>query len=174
MNTQFSLNERDRGRDTWSRPAALDRWLRNAQLISSSATTRIGQPELARALQVRNALRTLAASGHTSTGRVEALRQLNSAAAGAAVELRFAEGAVHFVQGSAGSFGEALGLILGITAGSMIDGRWSRLKICPGRHCGWAFYDSSRNRTGRWCSMSVCGSRAKARTHYRRRTAGLP
>ena len=56
-----------------------------------------------------------------------------------------------------------------LTARAMIDGTWSRLKVCPGHDCGWAFYDGSRNQTGRWCSMSVCGGRAKARTHYQRR-----
>jgi predicted RNA-binding Zn ribbon-like protein len=50
----------------------------------------------------------------------------------------------------------------------MLDGTWRRLKVCPGDHCGWAFYDHSRNQTGRWCSMSVCGGRAKARAHYHR------
>ncbi len=62
----------------------------------------------------------------------------------------------------------AIGLLLAITARTMLDGSWSRLKVCPGDHCGWAFYDHSRNQTGRWCSMSVCGGRAKARAHYRR------
>ena len=54
------------------------------------------------------------------------------------------------------------------------DGSWSRLKVCPGDDCGWAFYDESRNRAGRWCSMSVCGGREKARAHYRRQRAQGP
>jgi predicted RNA-binding Zn ribbon-like protein len=33
------------------------------------------------------------------------------------------------------------------------------------------FFDNSRNQSGRWCSMSVCGGREKAKTHYRRRRA---
>jgi predicted RNA-binding Zn ribbon-like protein len=63
----------------------------------------------------------------------------------------------------------ALGVVLAITGRAMLDGTWRRLKTCPGHDCGWAFYDHSRNQTGRWCSMSVCGGRAKARAHYRRR-----
>ena len=42
------------------------------------------------------------------------------------------------------------------------DGTWSRLKACHEPGCRWAFYDSSKNHSGRWCSMSVCGSRDKA------------
>ena len=48
-------------------------------------------------------------------------------------------------------------------------GTFGRLKSCD--HCRWVFYDSSRNRTGRWCSMQACGGREKAKA-YRRRTAG--
>ena len=48
------------------------------------------------------------------------------------------------------------------------DGSWGRLKAC--QHCHWVFYDGSRNRTGRWCSMGACGSRQKARA-YRQRHA---
>ena len=42
-----------------------------------------------------------------------------------------------------------------------------RLKICG--HCGWLFIDRSRNRSRAWCDMTVCGNRAKASRHYRRR-----
>jgi predicted RNA-binding Zn ribbon-like protein len=41
-----------------------------------------------------------------------------------------------------------------------------RLKVCAGAGCGWLFLDDSRNRSRRWCSMSDCGNRAKARRHY--------
>jgi predicted RNA-binding Zn ribbon-like protein len=56
-----------------------------------------------------------------------------------------------------------------MTAAAMLDGSFSRLKICPGPDCDWAFYDHSRNQSGRWCSMAVCGGRVKARAHYHRR-----
>jgi predicted RNA-binding Zn ribbon-like protein len=63
----------------------------------------------------------------------------------------------------------ALGTLATAVARAMLEGRFSRLKACPGPHCGWAFYDHSRNGGGRWCSMSICGSRVKARAYYRRR-----
>jgi predicted RNA-binding Zn ribbon-like protein len=53
----------------------------------------------------------------------------------------------------------------------MAEGTWERLKVCPAHDCLWAFYDSSRNRSGHWCSMKVCGNRAKARS-YRERHRG--
>src|SRR5689334_6354052 len=42
---------------------------------------------------------------------------------------------------------------------------------CPGVGCGWLFADPRRRR--RWCSMAVCGNRAKARRHAERRSAQL-
>jgi predicted RNA-binding Zn ribbon-like protein len=46
----------------------------------------------------------------------------------------------------------------------------ARVKTCPGAGCAWLFLDRSRNGTRRWCDMSVCGNRAKARRHYSRVT----
>ena len=40
------------------------------------------------------------------------------------------------------------------------------LRACPG--CGWLFVDRSRTRGRRWCVMSSCGNRAKAKSHYYR------
>lgn len=38
------------------------------------------------------------------------------------------------------------------------------------RGCGYMFFDTSRNRSRRWCSMESCGNRAKAQRHYQRQT----
>jgi predicted RNA-binding Zn ribbon-like protein len=47
---------------------------------------------------------------------------------------------------------------------------WQRLKVCARHSCHWAFFDSSRNRSGRWCSMAGCGNIVKMRRAYRTRT----
>jgi predicted RNA-binding Zn ribbon-like protein len=39
-------------------------------------------------------------------------------------------------------------------------------QCCDEKGCGWLFWDSSRNRSRRWCDMSDCGNRAKARRFY--------
>lgn len=41
-----------------------------------------------------------------------------------------------------------------------------RVRECEGEGCAWLFMDRSRNRSRRWCDMTVCGNRAKARRHY--------
>ena len=35
--------------------------------------------------------------------------------------------------------------------------------------CGWLFWDTSRNKSRRWCDMGDCGNRAKARRYYSRK-----
>jgi predicted RNA-binding Zn ribbon-like protein len=44
-----------------------------------------------------------------------------------------------------------------------------RVKQCGGQHCGWLFFDTTKNRRRRWCEMSVCGNRAKQRALRQRR-----
>ena len=51
------------------------------------------------------------------------------------------------------------------------EGRWGRLKACRNEGCRWAFYDASKNRSGSWCNMDVCGARHKMRA-YRERKSG--
>ncbi len=43
------------------------------------------------------------------------------------------------------------------------------VSACPGDGCGWLFADPRGRR--RWCSMAVCGNRAKARRHAQRGSA---
>jgi predicted RNA-binding Zn ribbon-like protein len=49
-----------------------------------------------------------------------------------------------------------------------VDGTWERLKACPEETCRWAFYDRSKNRSAKWCSMQTCGNMHKARTYRAR------
>ncbi|TJZ42561.1 hypothetical protein FCH28_34255 [Streptomyces piniterrae] len=54
-------------------------------------------------------------------------------------------------------------------ATAVADGTWTRLKACEAHECRWAFYDKSPAGRSRWCTMAVCGSRAKMRTYRARR-----
>ena len=46
----------------------------------------------------------------------------------------------------------------------------NRIKRCGSEECGWLFYDTSRNRSRKWCDMKECGNRMKAKRHYSRAT----
>ena len=66
----------------------------------------------------------------------------------------------------------AAGFLAAAAAKVAIEQRIDRVKICPADDCRWAFYDTSRNRSRQWCSMEVCGNRAKARAHRARAASG--
>lgn len=46
--------------------------------------------------------------------------------------------------------------------------RIARVRQCAGEECTWLFLDTSKNHSRRWCDMSECGNRAKARRHHAR------
>jgi predicted RNA-binding Zn ribbon-like protein len=62
----------------------------------------------------------------------------------------------------------ALAALLVPVAEAIADGTWSRVKACRADDCHWAFYDFSRNRSGAWCEMAVCGNREKVRAYRER------
>ncbi|MER7486352.1 CGNR zinc finger domain-containing protein [Streptomyces sp. NPDC126497] len=61
------------------------------------------------------------------------------------------------------------GSLLSRTAAAVAEavtaGTWNRLKACEAADCHWAYYDRSPAGRGRWCSMQVCGARAKMRRY---------
>jgi hypothetical protein len=61
-----------------------------------------------------------------------------------------------------------LGPILAVVAQLSYQGEWPRIKLCDMHTCRYAFHDTSRNRSGRWCTMRVCGNRAKTRAFRER------
>ena len=46
---------------------------------------------------------------------------------------------------------------------TQFDALGSRIRVCEGSPCGWLFIDSSKGGKRRWCSMDMCGNRAKAK-----------
>jgi predicted RNA-binding Zn ribbon-like protein len=48
------------------------------------------------------------------------------------------------------------------------EGMRARLRLCANQHCGLFFYDDSRTRRRRWCSMAVCGNRSKVAAFARK------
>jgi predicted RNA-binding Zn ribbon-like protein len=47
-----------------------------------------------------------------------------------------------------------------------------RVGECEGDGCGWLFLDTSKAGRRRWCSMAICGNRAKAQRHRARARQG--
>lgn len=155
------------GADEFLDPEGLARWLANAGLTEAPA--RASGDDLRMGVDVREALRALAAANHGSPLEPGALEVLNRVAEASGLRLSFSRDGAAVETSSAGVPG-ALGRLLSVVADAMNDGTWSRLKLCMNDDCAWAFYDHARNRSGKWCDMSVCGNRMKARAYRKRRT----
>lgn len=166
LNTHYDLTA-EHGGEVLVDPTALGAWLADRSLIDEHV--RLDPDDLERAVAVREGIRALAFANNDRALDRGALEALHRASAGAGVvEIRIERDGPRFVALAKAALDAALGAMLAATARAMIDGTWPRLKACPGRACGWVFYDRSRNQSARWCSMKVCGDREKARAYYRR------
>ena len=61
--------------------------------------------------------------------------------------------------------GPLISRVAAAVAEALVAGTWTRLKACEATDCLWAYYDRSPAGRGRWCSMQVCGARAKMRRY---------
>jgi CGNR zinc finger/Putative stress-induced transcription regulator len=143
-------------------------WLTTNGLLPEDARPR--RSELQWAGRVRAALieRVRASMGEPVDPR--AGRVLDRAAERAGLRPRFDDPERRIGVRSTGVRG-AIGRLLGLAFLAELDGRWDRFRVCDDPSCGSVFFDRSRNRTGRWCSMAECGNRAKVRAFRRRRAA---
>jgi predicted RNA-binding Zn ribbon-like protein len=117
--------------------------------------------ELARARELRGALRALVTANNGFPAPPEAFVVVNRAASRLSLRVD-AQRAVN-IDGQ-----DALDDVVAVAMRAMLDGSWTRLKAC--RNCHWSFYDKSPNRSGTWCSMKLCGNRSKTRAYRQRRT----
>ncbi len=158
--------------DEIASPAALGAWCRaHAGLAADQLVSR---RDLAAAIEVRDVLRRvlLAHSGFAipAEEHAELNRRLERYQAGIGFD---AAGQPH-VHARGSGVTHVLAQLLIDVATAQATGTWSRCKLCPAEDCLWAFYDHSKNRSRRWCSMDVCGNRTKTKSYRRRRrlTAG--
>jgi predicted RNA-binding Zn ribbon-like protein len=165
------VNTRDveDGSDELAGPDELRAWLSERGLLD--ADERVTAPDLPRATGVREALRRLLLANNGAPLDSDAVDGLNAVAATAELRARFDERGAGTLAPVRPGIDGALARLLAIALRSMGDGTWARLKACPDHTCEAAFYDWSRNRSGTWCKMSVCGNRTKARNYRRRHAA---
>ena len=155
------------GEDDLETPAALEAWLRERGLYAGRRA--VTAAEHRRAIAVREGLRAALFVHNGGDPDPEAAERLERAAAESTLRVSFRPGEAPELTPSCDAVSGALARLLGIVAASATDGSWQRLKACADSGCRWAFYDHSKNRSGRWCSMASCGNQEKARAYRARR-----
>ena len=157
--------DHEHGREWLGSRAELRAWL------GDQLPFKVGRPkpgDLARAIELREALRSLLRGNNGFATSPASIAVINRAAHAAKLSIQVTPAGQVTLEPRAAGVEGALGRILAVALKAMLDGSWVRLKAC--RHCQWSYYDYSRNRSARWCSMSICGNRSKTRA-YRRRKA---
>lgn len=156
------------GHEVFTDPSVLGRWLSKHRLLR--AGERITRAEdVERAIAFREALRDWMAANHDQVEPAEPARAvIDREAERLSFHVRVdADGSVRLEPAGSG-LDRALGGILAVVTAAVADGTWRRMKVCVDDTCRAPFYDESRNRSGKWCSMAVCGNRAKVRAFRRR------
>ena len=142
-------------------------WLAERGLLDADAPP-LSDDDVARAHALREALRKLLLAHNGFPVDPAAVEAFNSAAAASELVVRFdSDGTAALVPARPG-IDVALGRLCAIVFRAQADGTWQRLKACGDHACEWAFYDWTKNRSGTWCDMAVCGNRAKARAYRER------
>ena len=160
----------EEGVEELSSPDALATWLAGNQLAASGP--KVSRSDLTRAVELREALRVVLLSHNGGApAPAAAVQTLDRAAERAHLRLHFREDSSAELEPDAGGVDGALGRIVAIVHDSIAHGTWLRLKACREHTCEWAFYDHTKNRSGAWCNMGVCGNRAKARAYRERQAA---
>jgi predicted RNA-binding Zn ribbon-like protein len=157
------------GQEMWSSPAEYEAWLHDRGFDAAP-----GAGDLHLALGLRETLRALFRANHAGEAAgAETLTALDAVARelapAAGLTPSLVDGALRPTTNDADA---ACALALAVVFEARGDGSFARMKACPHEHCGWVFYDTSRNRSGQWCSMRICGNRTKGATFRRRRAAG--
>jgi predicted RNA-binding Zn ribbon-like protein len=145
-------------------PVQLAEWLADHELLDDSVGT-LRSTDLAAAVELREALRAVLRGHIGDEVDATAGERLEQVAERGQLSVWFdADGAIRIAPRASGYDGAAAGLLVPV-AHAALDGTWRRVKACVADTCQAAFYDKSRNRSGRWCEMAVCGNRTKVRSY---------
>jgi predicted RNA-binding Zn ribbon-like protein len=144
--------------------AGLDRWCAEHGLPDGA-----GPRTYERALRLREALRSLMLANNGGPAAPEALAVVNGEIRTCGLSPEITPDGVRWPADESRTGNRLLGTILGGVITSMTDGTWPRMKACAADDCNYAFYDHTRNRSGRWCDVSGCGANARMRAYRQRR-----
>lgn len=146
-------------------PGDLSDWLGDRRLLTTAVTAT--PDDLAFAKKLREGLRGVLElhAGHDAD--TSSIQRLNEALEELPVRVSFGESeSFGLVPASTEPVRGALAGMLDAVRQSTEDGTWARLKACARDSCRWAYYDHSRNRSSRWCTMAGCGNIVKMQKAY--------
>jgi predicted RNA-binding Zn ribbon-like protein len=164
----LNTNDIEAVRERFASPGQLREWLVDNELLHSA--TPITTQELTNAIELREALRALAAAhNQLPADTASAIKVVNQAAGYAQLTPSLTSAERLALEPQVPGVAGALGRIVAVVHQAIAQGTWHRLKACERDSCRWAFYDHSKNQSGRWCHPAICGNRERSRRAYHRR-----
>jgi len=154
------------GSDGLATASALHGWLLDHQLIKRGEV--VTARDRHQAIRLREALRRAALANNSGGVDGRTVRELNRLARDTQIVVAFGDDGVARLDPAVTGVEAGLARILTTAFVAMLTGSWRRLKSCANGACQWAFYDASKNRSGRWCDMADCGNDAKGRAYRTR------
>ncbi len=152
-------------------PEQLHAWLVAHRLLADG--TPVTEGDFRRVLLLREALRSLLRANNETGMLASRIEVFNRLASDAPLTVRLHHDGLPTLEPDISGVDGAIARLVGMVFTAMTDGTWARLKACRNDRCQKAFYDTSKNRSGAWCSMAGCGGRLKARAYRHRRAAQL-
>jgi predicted RNA-binding Zn ribbon-like protein len=170
-------------------------WAQRAGLLSARDSTHLARRfksnrpyagrTFARALRLRNAIyRLFSCLAQTGRNDEKALAQFNGWLRTAMSHVRIAsldQRAAQVRKGTGLAFGweassstvpnRMLWEITHSAADLLVSDDLKKVRQCNDDFCSWLFVDTSRNGRRRWCSMQLCGNRARVRDYRSRQSA---
>jgi predicted RNA-binding Zn ribbon-like protein len=161
-------------------------WAQHAGLLSGEEVQRLrdkaaGDPIQAaavfdRAITLRATIyRIFATTAHHQAPAVAAIMALNAALAESPARLQVLASGEKFEWQWLQNMDALDGMLWPIAwsaADLLTSANLAQVRQCArSEGCDWLFVDTSKNRSRRWCSMNLCGSRDKGRRYYRRKRA---
>lgn len=153
----------ENGADRFSTSHGFDAWLASEGRGPTAPTT----AELATIVDFREALHDITMANQQRRGAPAAWKAISNTLAATKFTAQAADEGLRLVAVAKSMTEAFLGDLALICMAAGRDGRLIRLKSCA--HCEWTIYDHSKNRSGRWCSMTACGGRHNARTYRQRK-----
>jgi predicted RNA-binding Zn ribbon-like protein len=153
---------RESGADRFATAEAFDRWLRS----EGRKATKPSAADLARTVAFREALHAITVANSQQQSPVGAWEEVADLIADVTFSVRAERDGFDLVPKARSATAALLGELALICRRAHDDGTLRRLKSCV--NCEWTIYDASKNQSGRWCSMNVCGGRHNARTYRQR------
>ncbi len=143
-------------------------WLQEHGLISQS----LSEAELGTLRTLREVLRAEVLAHNGEGDRERSWSALGDFVKEAKllVQIGSAPEQIRLIPAAPGSADAVIARLLAIMYDAIRRNEWRRLKACRKHSCLWAFYDHSKNGSGTWCDMAVCGNRIKAQRRRKRLT----